>query len=153
MPGSPGTLAAVGAFMGLFLGGGAAGAGLAELLAPGSRLAGAVGLFALPVAFAAGLQAWQGLALLGLIPRLLGRLRTNGSRPAARPPEGLPGLPGSFVFLPLSSGAGALAGMIAGLASSTYPWWLVASTFWLVGTAHGLLGWQLARRGVLWPTE
>jgi hypothetical protein len=134
-------VAVVGAYTGLFLGGGAAGVGLAELLAPGSWLAQAVGLFALPIAFAAGLQAWQGLALLGLIPRLLG-WRTVPGR-----------LRGSLVFLPLSSGAGAVAGMIVGLASPIYPWWLVLLSYWLAGTAHGLLGWQLARRGILWPPE
>jgi len=153
MPGSPGPLVAVGVFMGLFLGGGAVGAGLMGLLAPGSWLAGTVGLFALPVAFAVGLQAWQGLALLSLFPRLLARHRSDGSSPPSRSPDGLGGLRGSFVFLPLSSGAGALAGTIAGLASSANPWWLVAVTFWLAGTAHGLLAWQLARRGVLRPTE
>jgi hypothetical protein len=139
MPGSAGTLAVVSAFAGLFLGGGAAGVGLAALLAPGSWLAQAVGLFALPVAFAAGLQAWQGLALFGLLLRLLGR-RTAPV-----------GLPGSFVFLPLSSGAGALAGTIVGLASSAYPWWLVGLSYWVMGTAHGLLAWRLGRQGVLCP--
>jgi hypothetical protein len=42
---------------------------------------------------------------------------------------------------------------VAGLASPTQPAWLVALVYWLVGTAHGVLGWRLARRGVLLPPE
>ena len=44
------------AFVGLFLGSAAVGSGLARMLAPGSWLAEAVSFFALPVAFATGLQ-------------------------------------------------------------------------------------------------
>lgn len=146
----PGTWPALAAFGVLFLGGALTGLGLASWLAPGSWLAEAVGLFALPVAFALGLQAWYGLALLGLIPRLLGRLRgldTAPARPAA------PEVPGSVVFLPLSSGIGAVAGVLVGLVSSTQPVWLVAAVYWIAGTAHGAIGWQLARRGWLMPPE
>lgn len=64
-----------------------------------------------------------------------------------------PGIPGSLVFLPLGSVAGAAAGMVVGLASSTHPAWLVALVYWLVGTGHGALAWRLARRGVLMPPE
>jgi hypothetical protein len=127
--------------------------GLAAVLAPGSRVAEVVSFFALPVAFAASLQIWYGLALLSLVPRLLGRLRRSRPVSPRSPGPAEPGLPGSLVFLPLSSGAGALAGIVAGLASPTQPAWLVALVYWLVGTAHGVLGWRLARRGVLLPPE
>lgn len=153
MPGAPGMIAVIGAFAGLFLGAGAVGAGLAELLAPDSWLAEAVGLFALPVAFAAGLQAWHGLALFGLVLRLLGQRRAAGSRAEWRVQDRPGGLPGSFVFLPISSGAGALAGTIVGAASSSHPWWLALLAFWTAGTVHGLLAWRLADRGVLLPPE
>jgi hypothetical protein len=150
MPAAPKTLAVIAAFAGLFLGGAAIGGALAGVYAPGSWIAAVAGFFALPLAFAVGLQAWYGLALLSLIPRLLGRLW--GSK---TPPERVPvaGIPGSFVFLPLSAGAGATAGLVVGLASSTQPAWLVALVYCLVGTGHGALAWRLARGGVLIPPE
>lgn len=148
---SPGALPIVTAFTGLFLGGAAAGLWLAATLAPGSRLAEIVSFFALPAAFAAGLQAWYGLALLSLIPRLLRWMR--GQPLPARDWSSAPRLPGSFVFLPISSAAGAAAGVVVGLASSSHSLWLVALVYWLAGTAHGALGWRLARAGFLLPPE
>jgi len=148
-----GALAIIAAFVGLFLGGGAVGGALAAAFAPGSWIAAVAGFFALPLAFAAGMQAWYGLALLSLIPRLLGRLRGGPARSAqgARARGG--GIPGSFVFLPLGSAAGAAAGLVVGLASSTHSGWLVALVYWLVGTGYGALTWRLARGGVLIPPE
>jgi hypothetical protein len=147
------TVAIISALLGLFLGGGAAGIGLARALAPDSWVAETVSFFALPVAFAAGLQAWYGLALFSLIPRVLRWLSGPHASPAGvrltRPVQ----LPGSFVFLPLSSGAGTVAGIVVGLVSSTYPVWFVVLVYWLVGTIHGLLAWRLAHRGVLLPPE
>jgi hypothetical protein len=151
---SPATVAIISALLGLFLGGAAAGIGLARALAPDSWVAETVSFFALPVAFATGLQAWYGLALFSLIPRVL-RWWLSGSHasPAGvrqtRPVQ----LPGSFVFLPLSSGAGTVAGLVVGLVSSTYPLWFIVLVYWLVGTLHGLLAWRLARGGVLLPPE
>lgn len=153
MSGSPGTLAIVSALLGLFLGGAAAGVGLARALAPGSWVADTVSFFALPIAFAAGLQIWYGLALVSLIPRILRWLRGSYPSPAGgRHPRPLQ-LPGSFVFLPLSSAAGALGGIVVGLVSSAYPVWFIMLVYWLVGTVHGLLAWRLARGGVLLPPE
>jgi hypothetical protein len=153
MPAAAGTLATIAAFAGLFLGGAAIGGALAEAFAPGSRIAAVAGFFALPLAFAAGMQAWYGLALLSLIPRLLGRVRGLQSRPAPSGQAPGPSIPGSFIFLPLGSVAGAAAGTVVGLASSTAPAWLVALVYWLVGTGHGALAWRLARGGVLIPPE
>lgn len=149
-----GTLAIIAAFVGLFLGGGAIGGALAQAFAPGSWTAAVAGFFALPLAFGTGMQAWYGLALLSLIPRLLGRLWGVQSPPptaSSRIPGA--GIPGSLIFLPLGSLAGAPAGIVVGLASSTHPTWLVALVFWLVGTAHGGLSWRLARGGFLIPPE
>jgi hypothetical protein len=53
----------------------------------------------------------------------------------------------------MTSGIGAVAGIVVGLLSSTQAPWLVALVYWLVGTAHGLLAWRLAQRGVLLPPE
>lgn len=153
MPHSLVPLAIIAAFLGLFLGGAAVGGALAAAFAPGSWVAEVVSFFALPLAFAAGLQAWYGLALLHLIPRVLGSLR--GSRPqAARSRPGASARPlGSFVFLPFSSVAGATAGIVVGLASPTHSGWLVALVYWIVGTGHGALAWGLARGGFLSPPE
>jgi hypothetical protein len=149
MPHSPIPLAIIA----LFLGGAAVGGTLAGAFAPGSWISEVVGFFALPLAFAAGLQAWYGLALLRLIPRVLGSLR--GLRPqAARSRAGASAsIPGSFVFVPLSSVAGAIAGIVVGLASPTHPAWLVALVCWIVGTGYGALAWGLARGGFLTPPE
>lgn len=141
----------IGALLGLFLGGGALGGFLAAVFAPGSWVAAAVSFFALPVAFAAAMQAWYGLALLGALVRLLGmrrRLGPSDDRPVPRR-----ALPGAFVFVPFSSAAGAAAGLVVGLASTEYSGWLAGVLWWLVGTAHGLLGWRLAKSGVLLPPE
>ena len=126
---------------------------MAEAFAPGSWIAAVAGFFALPLAFAAGMQAWYGLALLSLIPRLLGRVRGLQAGPAPSGEAPSRSIPGSFVFLPLGSVAGAAAGIVVGLASSAHPTWLVALVYWLVGTGHGAAAWRLARGGVLIPPE
>jgi hypothetical protein len=141
------------AYATLFLGGGVVGLAMAEVLAPGSWLAQAVSFFALPVAFASSLQMWYGLALLSVIPRLFALLRGSRVVVARSAQIGPPGLPGSFVFLPIGSAVGALAGVLVGILSPTRSVWLVAPVYWLVGTAHGLLAWRLARAGYLFPPE
>lgn len=134
-------------YLALFLGAGALGGFLSRGLAPGSWPAEAVGFFALPVAFAVGLQLWFGLALLSVIPVLLRR------RPGIRPVSPRGGLFGGFVFVPLSSVAGALGGVVTGMLSRTQSFWWVALLWWGVGTLHGLLAWRLARNGFLVPPE
>jgi hypothetical protein len=141
-----GALQMVVALAGLFLGGAAIGDWLARACAPGSWLAELLGFFAFPVAFALSLQAWYGLALFGMLARLLtGRLGTVAGRRAP--------LPGSIVFLFLSSLMGGSVGLLVGLLSTTQPVWLVMLAFWTLGTIHGLLGWRLARAGILMPPE
>lgn len=151
MPGSPSSIPILAAFLGLFLGGAAIGLVLASAMAPNSWLAEVVSFFALPIVFAAGLQAWYGLALFSLIPRLLG-WRGAGALAASSELRATP-LPGSLVFVPIGSGAGGIAGLVVGLASSSHSVWLVARVYWLVGTVYGLVAWQLARRGFLLPPE
>lgn len=137
----------------LFPGGAAIGATLAETFAPESFIATVVSFFALPVAFAIAMQAWFGLALFGIAIRLVGSIRRPGTARVASVSVPRPPLPGSFVFLPLSSVAGAMAGLVVGLLSPTHSLWLVWFAYWAVGTVHGLLGWRLARAGVLVPPE
>jgi len=153
MSSAPGPFIILAAFVGLFFGGAAVGGALAEAFAPGSWIAAVAGFFALPLAFAFGLQGWYGLALLSLIPRLLGRLRglrrLDGRSGRAKGAS----IPGSFVFLPLGSLAGATAGIVVGLVSPTHPAWLVVLVYWTVGTGHGAVAWRLARGRYLLPPE
>jgi hypothetical protein len=144
-----GALALIAALLALFPGSAALGTALAEWLAPGSWVAQIAGFFALPVAFAAGLQMWIGVAIFGAIVRLLVR-RRSVSAATGRPSASLPG---SFVFLPLSSGAGLLAGVIVGLVPAAESWLGAVAVFWLAGTLHGWVAWRLARSGVLVPPE
>jgi hypothetical protein len=143
-----GALALIAALLALFPGSAALGAGLAEWLAPGSWVAQIAGFFALPLAFAAGLQMWIGVAIFGAIVRLLIR----GRSAAAMERTGA-SLPGSFVFFPLSSGAGLLAGVVVGLVPAAESWPGAVAVFWLVGTLHGWVAWRLARSGVLVPPD
>ena len=144
------------AFAGLFLGGGAIGDVLARTLAPGSFVAEAVSFFALPVAFAVSLQMWYGLALLSIVPRLLAMVagRARVTRPSAsdRRPAPMAGLPGAFVFFPVSTAAGATAGTITGLLSP-FPMLFVAPLYTCIGALHGFIAWRLARAGYLMPPE
>jgi hypothetical protein len=147
-----GALSTIASLVALFLGGGAIGASLAQTFAPGSFIATFVSVFALPLAFAVGLQMWFGTALLSAIVRLVG---WRGRRDAAPRSEtqAVVSIPGSFVFLPLSSVAGATAGAVVGVLSSTYSGWLAWLVYWAVGTIHGLASWRLARAGYLMPPE
>jgi hypothetical protein len=144
-----GALPMVVALLVLFLGAGVAGLWLAGTFAPGSFIAEAASMFALPVAFAISLQAWYGLALFGAFARLLWH-RGRPPRPTSTANRRLSG---SIVFLPVSSIIGAVTGLLVGLLSSTHPAWLVALVYWIVGTVHGAAAWRLARSGVLVPPE
>jgi hypothetical protein len=98
------------------------------------------------VAFALSLQAWYGLALFGMLARLLtGRLAPVPRRAAP--------LPGSVIFLIFSSLMGGSTGVLVGILSSTLPVWMVVLAFWALGTVHGLAGWRLARAGALVPPD
>ena len=136
----------------LFLGGAVIGVALARTFAPGSFLAEAVSFFALPLAFGFGLKAWFGLALAGAAVRVLGMRRRGAVQDQAARASRTP-IPGSFVFLPLSSGAGALAGIVVAIVATPGSGFLAWLTYWTVGTLHGLVSWRLARAGVLMPPE
>jgi hypothetical protein len=149
-PREPSALALIASLVVLFLGAGVLGVTLAETFAPDSFVAAFVGLFALPLAFGVGLQMWMGVALFRAIVVFVGARRRSvtGVRQSAAGP-----IPGTWVFLPISSAAGAIAGMIVGLLSSAHSGWLAWLTFWTVGTLHGLVAWRLARAGQLVPPE
>jgi hypothetical protein len=138
------------AFFGLFIGGAAAGLGLARMLAPGSWWSEALSFLAFPFAFVIGIQAWFGAALFSVVLHVLRLLLTKGDRRAARVG---PGIPGSFVFLPIGSVVGAVTGVAVGWLSGTYSAWLVAPIYWGAGSLYGFLTWRLARAGFLMPPE
>lgn len=131
----------------LFLGSGVVGVTLAEFFAPESWLASVAGLFALPLAFGLSMQWWFGLALIGAVVRLV----RNGPRPQSETRS--EPLPGSFVFLPVSSAMGLAAGIVVGILSPTYSAGVVILVYWTLGTLHGFAGWRLARAGILMPPE
>jgi hypothetical protein len=144
-----GAPALIAALLVLFPGSAALGVTLAEWLAPGSWIAQIAGFFALPLAFVLGLQMWIGVAIFGAVVRLL----VSRSRPPRISDRDRIVLPGSFVFFPLSSGAGLLAGVITAIVPSASSAILAIAVFWLTGTLHGFVAWRLAKRGVLVPPD
>ncbi|HKY08736.1 MAG TPA: hypothetical protein VJQ55_10860 [Candidatus Binatia bacterium] len=133
----------------IFFGGGALGLGLAGHFAPNSHAAAFVSFFALPLALVGGFQAWLGLAIIILLPGFFIRLLTGA--PTASTPISARGFvpPGSAVFVPIASSFGLGAGLIVGFLSDAYTAWVVSFTYWLVGSAYGLLVWLLAHSGYL----
>jgi hypothetical protein len=133
----------------LFLGSAVVGTTLADAFAPGSWVATGVSFFALPLAFVSGLQAWMRLALILGLLRLV-RGRRGSTRPVAAVPERLPG---GFIFVPFSSAAGLVAGLVTGVVSPTHGVVRVTLVYWTVGTVHGLASWYAARAGWLVPPD
>lgn len=130
----------------LFLGGGIAGSLLATALAPESWLAAFAGLFAFPLAFAAGMPCWLGLALLtaawGLVRR--GPRKTR--------PHEIPG--GSIAFVPVAIGIAGAAGVVIGLCGSRLGFIATVALYLLLGITYGAACWRLARAGYLpFPVE
>jgi hypothetical protein len=135
----------------LFLGSGVAGVQLAQTVAPESFIAAFIGLFALPLAFASGLQLWLGLALFGalwqLLRRALGGARARASFSEPRSANRAP--PGSFVFVPLSAAFGTLAGLVIGVTATTIGFFATAGIYAGLGLVHGVACWLAARSGHL----
>jgi hypothetical protein len=134
--------------LGAFGSGPLLGTGLACLLAPDSFVAEGIGMFAFPLAFVLGLQAWLGLAIFSAVLHAGRRLFSKQLR------RSLTGSsvvvpPGSFVFVPLSVGAGLLAGIVVGLVSDTHALLTSVLLFVAAGALYGAVVWQLARSGYL----
>jgi hypothetical protein len=134
--------------LGAFGSGPLLGIGLARLLASGSFLAESIGMFAFPLAFVVGLQAWLGFAIFAAVAgfgrRLFSKQPAQHTRPSATAAP-----PGSFVFVPLSVGAGLLAGLVVGLVSETHALMTSVLLYVAAGTFYGGVVWQLARSGYL----
>ena len=117
---------------------------LAHVLAPGSMVADATGMFAFPLAFAAGLQAWLGFAIFSAVLHLF-RRRARQTLPTRGPD--VP--PGSFVFVPLCITAGLVAGLVVGWMSDTQTMLTSLMAHVSVGALYGAAVWRLARSGYL----
>jgi hypothetical protein len=130
----------------LFFGCGVAGSLLASALSPDCLAGAFIGAFAFPVAFAAGMPCWLGLALL---TALWGRVRHGPRKP--RPHE-IPG--GSVAFVPVSVAVVGAAGLVVALCDSRLGFAATAALYLLLGAVYGVACWQLARRGFLpFPVE
>lgn len=128
----------------LFLGGGAAGVGLARSLAPESWAAQFVGLFSLSLPFAIGMQAWLGLALTTELWRAVKR----GGRPAndiarAEVPSG------SFAFVPTCVLLVGVAGLLIGVFGSSLGVLLTTGLYLTLGFFYGIACWLYAKNGYL----
>lgn len=127
----------------LFLGGGAAGVGLSQRLAPQSFLAQFIGLFSFAVPFVAGMHLWLGAAITAeLWRRLAGR---GGS--ASVGASDVPG--GSVVFVPVCGVLVAIAGLLIGILGSSLGVLGTAGLYLLLGLSYGAACWQFARSGYL----
>jgi hypothetical protein len=133
----------------LFLGGGVAGLGIARSVAPSSFAAEFFGMFAFPLSFAIGMQAWLGMALVTEAWRTIRR----GFRPLAKSGEvRVP--PGSFAFVPVSALLVGGAGLPIGIfGSSLGVLWTIA-LYLTLGLFYGTACWLYARSGYLpFPQE
>ncbi len=133
-------------FLGLLFASIVGGALLSDYFAPGSHLARLLGLLSLVVPLLVGMLLWLGVTILVAVWRILRRgLRTSSSA-SPRPCE-IP--PGSSIFLPTSVLIVGMTGLLVGALGSTRPFLVTFAAYVLVGLAHGLTCWALARHGYL----
>ena len=90
----------------------------------------------LPLALILGFQAWLGLAIIILLPGFFIRLLAGAPAAATTISDKAFVPPGSVVFVPIASSLGLGTGLVVGFLSDTYVSWVVAVTYWLVGTAY-----------------
>jgi hypothetical protein len=127
----------------LFLGGGVAGSGIAQRLAPDSIVAAFVGLFTFAVPFVVGLHLWLGLAI-GIA---LWRLARHGRRGLSDTPSPVP--PGSAVFVPVCTLLVGGAGLLVGVFGSSLGVVTTVGLYLLLGLGYGTVCWLCARSGYL----
>ena len=141
---------------GLLFGGMGVGVLLAQILAPGSLLAEAVGFLVLPLCLGAGMSAWHAAATAAVSRRLLGSIfqAARGKDLHEAVEENLSDLrgqqiPGTGVFLPssflISAGAGALIGVLP----ASIGFLAAFAVLTLTGLCYGVLLRHLARAGIL----
>jgi hypothetical protein len=128
----------------LFLGGGAAGLGIARSVSPGSWAAQFVGLFTFSLPFAVGMHAWLGLAIVTELWRALTRRR----RPAADAIDThIP--PGSFAFVPICVLLVGSAGLLIAIVGSQIGALWTIALYLTLGLLYGIACWLYARNGFL----
>lgn len=149
MAARPGVWAQVVVLVILFLGGGVAGLGIARSVAPGSFAAEFFGMFAFPLSFGIGMQAWLGMALVTDAWRTIRR----GFRPAADAGKvRIP--PGSFAFVPTSVLLIGCAGLLIGIFGSSLGLLTTVALYLTLGLVYGIACWLYARNGYLpFPQE
>jgi hypothetical protein len=132
------------------LGGPILGAIVAHLTAPGSELAQTTSPLAFVLTFVGGMLLWFGVGVLSMIGDLLHRLlrgRWRTPRPTHDAETLVPA--GHGAFLPLSLVLGALAGLVAGLASETGSFFMAFAIHLAAGGGYGALLRGMARQGYL----
>ena len=128
----------------LFLGGGAAGVGISQALAPGSWAAQFVGLFSFSLPFAIGMHAWLGLAIVTEVWRAIARR----GHPASRSSEvAIPS--GSFAFVPTCALLVGFAGLLIGIFGSSLGVLRTTGLYLTLGLFYGVACWLYARNGYL----
>ena len=128
----------------LFLGGGAAGVGIARWLAPESWAAQFVGLFSFSLPFAIGMQAWLGTALVTEAWRTV----TRRARAADRSTHhDVPS--GSFAFVPTCVLLVGVAGALIGILGSSLGVLATIALYLTLGLFYGIACWFSARHGYL----
>lgn len=126
----------------LFLGGAAAGVGLAQLLAPESYAASFLAFFVLPISLIASMVAWQGLTMIVLFAKLLAH------RKRSLPADVNAALRRkAVVMLPIPALIATPAGVLVGLLGESV--FLATALFAVVGTVYGIGLWALAQKDLL----
>ena len=132
----------------LFLGGGAAGLGIAQSLAPDSWAAQFVGLFSLSLPFAIGMNLWLGFAITTELWRAV---RRRG-RPAPGAASPIP--PGSIAFVPTCLVMVGCSGIVIAMLGSRLGALPTVGLYLILGLFYGVACWLYARNGYLpFPQE
>jgi hypothetical protein len=159
----PGTTASVLLLVGIVVGGALVGLAIAYGTAGGTPVAVFVGFMGLPVAFGLAMSAWRamlGAWLAGNVGRALWRSRGDqallrdelGRSVSTARRRGLDGLPGTWVFVPATSGVGLVAGAIMAVAAERNG--LLAGLLVLIASiGMGIVMRRLARSGWLRASE
>jgi hypothetical protein len=133
-------------FLLLLLAGMVGGIALADHFAPGSRLAGFIGLLSFSLPLLIGMLFWLGITILVAAWRVARHgFSFSPSQPV--PPVQIP--PGAGVFVPTSAALLSLAGLFIGLLGSAHGLSLTIGVYFIAGVLHGLICSTLGRRGFL----
>lgn len=140
-------LAQLAAVLGVLGGGVVAGFLFGRVVAPDSQASAFVSAIMLPVAVFAGVTLWLGGAIVFVVANVVKAAVSD--RPAAtaavRERYALP--PGSVAFVPASVVCALVAAFLVSTLSTEATLFRTSALYLLVGLAHGLVAWRLARSG------